>query len=205
MDNVVDAPDQTKLLQFFKALAHESRLKLLALVAQREHSVQELAGLVGLKEPTVSHHLAMLKELGLVSQRQDANTHWYALEPEAIANLAKSVLSREQIAGFAIQPEPQDWQARVLDAFVSPEGMLKSIPASRKKRWAILAWLVRQFDEDRRYPEAQINAQLLERHWDSATLRRELIGYRMMARGAGVYWRLPEAGWASETGEGYKP
>ena len=79
----MDTPAQSKLLQFFKALAHESRLKLLGLVAQREHSVQELAALVGLKEPTVSHHLAMLKNLGLVSQRQDANTHWYALEPDA--------------------------------------------------------------------------------------------------------------------------
>jgi hypothetical protein len=161
--------------------------------------VQELARLVGLKEPTVSHHLAMLKTLGLVSQRQDANTHWYALEPEAIANLAKRVLSREQIAGLAQEAAPEDWQARVLATFVAPDGTIKSIPASRKKRWAVLAWLVRQFEDDRRYTEAEINARLLERHWDSATLRREFIGYRMMAREAGVYWRLPESGWVSET------
>jgi hypothetical protein len=198
----VDTPDQDKLLQFFKALAHESRLKLLGLVAQREHSVQELAALVGLKEPTVSHHLAMLKSLGLVSQRQDANTHWYALEPEAIANLAKRVLSRDEIAGLAGDGPASDWQAKVLETFVGPDGRIISIPASRKKRWALLAWLVRQFDEDTRYPETALNARLLERHWDSATLRREFIGYRMMAREAGVYWRLPERGWVSETGEG---
>ena len=48
--------DPAMLLQFFKALAHESRLRLLGLVATREHSVQELAALVALKEPTVSHH-----------------------------------------------------------------------------------------------------------------------------------------------------
>ena len=194
----MDTPAQSKLLQFFKALAHESRLKLLGLVAQREHSVQELAALVGLKEPTVSHHLTMLKKLGLVSQRQDANTHWYALEPEAIANLAKQVLSREQIAGLASEADPADWQAKVLETFIAADGALKSIPASRKKRWAVLAWLVRQFEDDRRYTEAEINARLLERHWDSATLRREFIGYKMMAREAGVYWRLPEADWVSE-------
>jgi hypothetical protein len=39
------------LLRFFKALAHESRLCLLGFVAQRERSVQELAGLLGLTEP----------------------------------------------------------------------------------------------------------------------------------------------------------
>jgi hypothetical protein len=195
----MDTPAQSRLLQFFKALAHESRLKLLGLVAQREHSVQELAALVGLKEPTVSHHLTMLKELGLVSQRQDGATHWYALEPDAIANLAKQVLSREQIAGLASEAEPTDWQAKVLEAFIAPDGALKSIPASRKKRWAVLAWLVRQFEDGRRYTEAEINARLLERHWDSATLRREFIGYKMMAREAGIYWRLPEQDWVSET------
>jgi hypothetical protein len=197
----MDNSDPSKLLQFFKALAHESRLKLLGLVAQREHSVQELAGLVGLKEPTVSHHLSMLKEVGLVSQRQDGNTRWYRLEPEAIASLAKRVLSREQIAGLAGEPstETPDWQAKVLESFVGPDGKLKTIPASRKKRWAVLAWLVRQFEDGRRYPEAEINARLLERHEDSATLRREFIGYRMMAREAGVYWRLPESEWISET------
>jgi predicted transcriptional regulator len=195
----MDTVDQTRLLQFFKALAHESRLKLLGLVAQREHSVQELAGLVGLKEPTVSHHLTVLKEIGLVSQRQDGNTHWYALEPDAIANLAKQVLSREQIAGLAGDAAARDdWEAKVLEAFVAADGSLKSIPAARKKRWAVLAWLVRQFEDGRTYTEKEINARLLERHWDSATLRREFIGYKMMAREAGIYWRLPEQDWVSE-------
>jgi DNA-binding MarR family transcriptional regulator len=194
----METPEQARLLQFFKALAHESRLRLLGLVAQREHSVQELATLVGLKEPTVSHHLSMLKGLGLVSQRQDANTHWYRLEPEAIANLAKQVLSREQIAGLAAASAPDDWQVKVLETFVAPDGALKSIPASRKKRWAVLAWLVRQFEDGRRYSEAEVNARLLERHPDSATIRREFIGYKMMARESGVYWRLPEHDWVSE-------
>jgi len=57
---------------------------------------------------------------------------------------------------------------------------------------------VRQFEDGRRYPEAEINARLLERHEDPATLRREFIGYRMMAREAGVYWRLPESEWVAE-------
>jgi hypothetical protein len=158
---------------------------------------------VGLKEPTVSHHLGMLRRLGLVSQRQDAATHWYALEPDAITGLARRLSSREQIAGLAPATK-DDWQARVVETFISADGTLKSIPASRKKRWAILAWLVKQFEEDRRYPEKELNAQLLKRHWDSATLRREFIGYRMMQRDRGLYWRLPESGWVAETGEGHR-
>jgi hypothetical protein len=197
--------ERDDLLLLFKALADRSRLTLLGLLAQREHSVQELAALVGLKEPTVSHHLGMLKRLGLVRARQDAATHWYVLEPDAITALAKRLSSREQIAHLAGDAPVGDWQGKVVETFVAADGKLKSIPASRKKRWAILAWLVRQFDEDRRYPEKELNARLLERHLDSATLRREFIGYRMMAREQGTYWRLPEAGWIAETGEGHRP
>lgn len=202
----MESDETVEILDVFKALAHESRLKLLGLVAQRAHSVQELAARVALKEPTVSHHLAMLKKVGLVSQRPEGNTHWYALEPDAIVTLARRLATPAGIADFAAPPrvEPFDWEARVIETFVGPDGRLKSIPAQRKKRWAILAWLVRQFDEGRRYPEKALNAKLLERHWDSATLRREFIGYRMMARESGVYWRLPEADWVDETGEGYR-
>jgi hypothetical protein len=59
----------------------------------------------------------------------------------------------------------------------------------------ILAWLAQHFDPDRRYPEAEVNQILQARHWDSATLRRELVGYRMLARDRGIYWRLPEDQW----------
>jgi DNA-binding transcriptional ArsR family regulator len=192
--------DGTALLPYFKALAHESRLKLLGLLAQREHSVQELAQLIGVREPTVSHHLAMLRYLGFVSLREDGNTHWYAFQPEVLTQLAKRLANPAALTGLGPKSSPEDWMAKVLAAFVRPDGTLSGIPASRKKRWVILAWLVRQFELGRRYPEAEINAALLVRHWDSATLRREFIGYRMMARESGVYWRLPETDWVPADG-----
>jgi hypothetical protein len=40
-----------------------------------------------------------------------------------------------------------------------------------------------------------VNKVLQKHHWDSATLRRELIGYRMLKRQKGMYWRLPESDW----------
>ena len=44
------------LLSFFKVLADESRLKILGILATQERSVEELAELLQLKTPTVSHH-----------------------------------------------------------------------------------------------------------------------------------------------------
>ena len=112
------------VLQFLKALAHESRLRLLGLVAAREHSVQELAAGVALKEPTVSHHLAMLREAGLVTLRQDGNTHWYGLNQKALSRLSRAVFARDQLAAFARRRDQRrrPRRAQLPDAGRPPEG-----------------------------------------------------------------------------------
>lgn len=187
--------DPTALLTFFKALAHESRLRLLAFVSEREHNVQELAVRAALKEPTVSHHLAMLREAGLVSLRQDGTTHWYALEPKTLSRLARSLLAPGQLASLAgIEPQPSN-DEKILRNYMTPDGRLKDFPASLKKRRVILVWLVRQFEDGRQYSEAEVNTLIERRHHDRETFRRELIAFKMMARKNGVYWRLPESGW----------
>lgn len=180
------------LLAFFKALADESRLKIVGLLAQGERSVQELAALLELKEPTVSHHLAVLKSLGLVTARAEGTTRWHRLDKTALETLSRRVL---EAPGEAPLAEPQSWDAKVLQGFVDAQGRLTVIPASRRKRGVVLRWLMRDFADGRRYPEAEVNAILQAKHPDCATLRRELIGHRMLAREGGVYWRLPEAGW----------
>ena len=187
------------LLRFFKALAHESRLRLLGFLAQRARTVQELACLLGLTEPTTSHHLGLLREAGLVSLRVEGNLHWYDFEPSELAPLAKSVLSRQDVAHWAgdTRVEKPD---RLIQNYLEPDGRLRLIPASRKKRYPVLAWLAAQFDLDRRYREAEVNQILQTRHWDSATLRRELVGYRMLTREKGMYWRLPEEQWLAMDG-----
>jgi DNA-binding transcriptional ArsR family regulator len=81
------------LLQFFKALADETRLKLLGLLANREQSVEQLATQLRLKTPTVSHHLATLREAGLVGMRPEGNTHMYWLDAEALHSISKGLLS----------------------------------------------------------------------------------------------------------------
>ncbi|HXQ17078.1 MAG TPA: metalloregulator ArsR/SmtB family transcription factor [Caulobacteraceae bacterium] len=189
--------DLATLLAFFKAMANESRLRIVGLLAERERSVQELAELLELKEPTVSHHLTALKALGLVSARVEGVTHWHALKLETLTSLNRGLLDRA--GGVAVSREVADqhggWDAKVLASFVDAGGQLTAIPASRRKRQIVLKWLAEQFDEHRRYREAEVNELIQRRHWDCATLRRELIGYGMLDREGGVYWRCPEAQW----------
>jgi len=58
--------DSEELLNFFKALADANRLKIVGLLAQKPHTVEELAALLDIKPSTVSHHLARLSDAGLV-------------------------------------------------------------------------------------------------------------------------------------------
>lgn len=176
------------LLSFFKALANESRFKLLGILANRECSVEELAALLALREPTVSHHLAKLKELNLVQMRAEGNTHQYRLNPEGLQTMNKNIFSSEKMASLVETPGDDAWEQKVLSNYLDGQ-RLKEIPASHKKRLVILKWLVNQFDEGLQYPEAAVNEIIQRHHPDFATLRREFIINKLMERENGVYWR----------------
>lgn len=178
----------TTLLKYFKALADESRLKILGLLASQERSVEEIAELLALKGPTVSHHLSKLRELGLVKMRAEGNTHLYLLDVAHLHGLGKTLFASEAIASLADDVNAEAWERKVLEDFFEGE-RLKEIPASRKKREVVLKWLAGRFEPEQRYPEARVNEVIKQHHPDFATLRRELIGHGLMARDKGVYWK----------------
>lgn len=176
------------VVTFFKVLADANRLRLLGLLANHERSVDELAALLNLRPPTISHHLARLRELGLVAMRADGNVHFYRLDQDALRALSRDILSVERVASLADQVEPRGWETRVLrDFFDGPR--LKEIPASRKKRDVVLEQLATAFQPGVRYRETEVNTVLQEYHPDSATLRRELVGAGLLERAESVYWR----------------
>ena len=76
--------------------------------------------------------------------------------------------------------------------FCSADGRLKAIPAHGTKLMAILHYVVTPFKYGTTYSEKEVNAILARFHEDTATLRRGLVDYRLMARQAGVYRRLEE-------------
>jgi ArsR family transcriptional regulator, virulence genes transcriptional regulator len=76
--------------RFLRLLANENRLLLLChLVAAREMPVGALAEAVGLSQPALSQHLAMLRQDGLVATRREAQAVFYRLaDPKAARLLA---------------------------------------------------------------------------------------------------------------------
>src|SRR5215467_389670 len=178
------------LLQFFKVLADENRLKMIGILVDQECSVEALAAMLHLKAPTVSHHLARLKELGLVEMHPEGNTHVYKLNAEALRNSSKQLLTPEKMASLVDDVEGDAWERKVLRDFF--DGMqLKEIPASRKKRSVILKWFAHQFIEEVLYKESQVNEIIQRHHIDAAFWRRELVGANLMQRENGFYWRVP--------------
>jgi hypothetical protein len=179
------------LLQCFKALADENRLTILGLVSQQERSVGELAALLGLREPTVSHHLGKLKDLELVAVRADGNTRLYRLNRPALDSLNRRMLSLEQIAASSEDVDSGAWERKVFKDYFEG-GRLKQIPTKQKKLLVILRWLAEQFEPGRQYTEKQVNEIIARYHPDFASLRRELIDFHLLQRASGVYWRSEE-------------
>ncbi len=78
------------------AVGDPVRLRLLRLLprqadCERGNNVSSLAGRLGLSQPTVSHHLRVLRQAGLVTYRKMCRDVFYWMEPESTAALVKSL------------------------------------------------------------------------------------------------------------------
>lgn len=85
----------TALARGFKALADPTRLRLLSLVAAHpggEACVCELTEPVGLSQPTVSHHLKVLVDAGLLTREKRGVWAYYAIVPHAAEMLTAGLL-----------------------------------------------------------------------------------------------------------------
>jgi DNA-binding transcriptional ArsR family regulator len=79
------------LVRLLRALGDETRLRALRLLAEQPRSTQELAPLLGISEASLSKHLRLLNEIGLLSRKRSGHFVLYALLPERLAALQPSV------------------------------------------------------------------------------------------------------------------
>jgi DNA-binding transcriptional ArsR family regulator len=78
---------QTFKAEFFRALAHPVRIRILEVLVAGERSVQELQHALGLDQPIVSQQLAVLRSKNIVTPRKLGTTVRYALADPKIAEL----------------------------------------------------------------------------------------------------------------------
>jgi predicted DNA-binding protein YlxM (UPF0122 family) len=177
------------LLEFFKALADEKRLQIVGLLARQDYSVEEMAAILDLSSATVSHHLNRLVKAGLATARADQHYHVYSLRLQALHDMSHQILSEDKLQEATEHLDLGAYDRKVLRDYME-NGRLRSIPRQWKKREVILRYLVEQFERERRYTEREVNEIISRTHEDYATLRRELVDSRRLARERDVYWRV---------------
>ncbi|MET8778271.1 metalloregulator ArsR/SmtB family transcription factor [Nocardia sp. NPDC004654] len=91
-----------ELAGVFKALSDPIRLRLLSSIAARagqEACVCELSEGIDLTQPTISHHLKVLREAGLLTSERRASWVYYRVVPEALHRLSEVLLVESGAAG----------------------------------------------------------------------------------------------------------
>ncbi len=107
------------MMTIFEALADPTRRRILDLLRERPHLVGELVDQLKISQPLMSKHLRVLREVGLVQVRQDAQRRWYELRPEPLAEVDAWLTAYRHL-----------WEAR-LDRL---DGYLKELQDEESKR-----------------------------------------------------------------------
>ena len=76
--------EQKQYTRYFKAFGDNSRFRIIQLLAAKEMSVNEITEAVGLSQPTVSRHLAILREADIVIDRREGQQVFYSLNKNAV-------------------------------------------------------------------------------------------------------------------------
>lgn len=79
-DAMRDAVDRAS--ELMKALSNQHRLLILCRLIDGEKSVGQLAEFLGIRDSTVSQHLALLRREGIIAGRRDGQTIWYRIESD---------------------------------------------------------------------------------------------------------------------------
>jgi ArsR family transcriptional regulator len=96
----LSAPQAVELARVFKAIADPVRLRLLSMIASHEGGeacVCDLTDAFALTGPTISHHLKVLRESGLITGDRRGTWVYYRVHPEVLARLSAVLVPGEPV------------------------------------------------------------------------------------------------------------
>lgn len=94
-----------EIADLFRSLAQETRLRLLCLLRNGEHSVGEIDALLGIGQPGLSQQLAVLRAASLVTTRRVAKQIYYSLNPQAFTQITNLLSTLSQSTPTKVAPE----------------------------------------------------------------------------------------------------
>ena len=178
-------------INLFKCLVDKSRLQILKSLAVEDMYVERLAERLGLTPSTISFHLKKLSDAGAVTAYKNQYYMMYSLNKEIFQTSILEILQQESDEAPKQAKRDADYRQRVIDAFFE-YGKLKSIPTQRKKERIILEVIAKAFDFDRIYSEREVNLIIADFHDDFCTIRRDMVGERLLGRNGMEYWRIKD-------------
>lgn len=103
MEIAPNPKDLEVLANRFKALADPSRLQILAVICDRERSVQDICESTGLQQGNVSKHLRLMKDAGVVACRRDGVWRYYRVVDSELLALCRDRNNRPD--GYCHKPQ----------------------------------------------------------------------------------------------------
>lgn len=180
---------EAEAINLFKCLSDKSRLQILKSLAVEDMYVERLAERLGLTPSTVSFHLKKLADAGAVTSCKSQYYTMYSLKRDVFETSILEILQKESDEAQIQAQRDAEYRKKVIDTFFE-YGKLKSIPAQRKKERIVLEEILQSFAFDRLYSEKEVNLIIADFHDDFCTLRRDMIGERLLERNADGYQRI---------------
>ncbi len=81
-------------VDFCKALGDETRQKILQMLREEEMCVSDIVEAFEMSQPTISHHLGILKNLGLVHARKEGKQIYYSINQENVTECCGMLMAR---------------------------------------------------------------------------------------------------------------
>ncbi|REE56466.1 hypothetical protein A8990_1583 [Paenibacillus taihuensis] len=194
-----------KIVNYHKALADPTRMRILILLSEGELTGQTLAEKLCLSPATITHHAAKLRAVSLIHERRDKNAIYFSLDRyflKQYESSLQSILAQPSESSTTAEKELETMEEKnerlkqsVLRNFMTADGKLKHIPAQLKKKRIVLEHLAEQLEDGRKYTEKELNTFIQQYHADFATIRREFIMHAYLYREKEVYERNPREMW----------
>ncbi len=175
-------------IEIFKCLSDKSRLGIINSLMEEPMYVELLTERLGLSASTVSFHLKKLMDAGIVSSEKEQYYTIYSLNEKFLSLTLGELVKDDRKEHEILKQREEKYRQKVIDSFFSYD-KLKEIPVQHKKRKIILEKIVENFDKNRKYTEKEVNIIIADFHDDFCTIRRDLIGFGLMERKDGMYWR----------------
>jgi ArsR family transcriptional regulator len=87
-------PMTAECVEFCKALADDTRQRILVLLLQGEQCVGDLVAAFPMSQPTISHHLAVLRQLNLVTTRKEGKQVFYAINRDMVVECCGMLMAK---------------------------------------------------------------------------------------------------------------